>query len=122
MELSGSDQRMSNDVASQFAFPEAASQPLAKGSPGWLMQADVLTPLAPLLSARSDTFVLRGYGEFEGAGGDPTAICEMVVQRTPEYVYASANDPTDEPSELSDLNRTFGRRFKVVDFRWVNTP
>ena len=88
---------MSNDVASQFAFPEAASQPLAKGSPGWLMQADVLTPLAPLLSARSDTFVLRGYGEFEGAGGDTTAICEMVVQRTPEYVYASANDPTDEP-------------------------
>ena len=121
-DLSGSDQRMSNDVASQFAFPEAASQPLAKGSPGWLMQADVLTPLAPLLSARSDTFVLRGYGEFEGAGGDTTAVCEMVVQRTPEYVYASANDPTDEPSELSDLNRTFGRRFKVVDFRWVNTP
>lgn len=122
-ELPGADKRMQRGDASQFAFPEAAAQPISKGAPGWLMQADVLTPLGPLLSARSDTFVLRGYGESGGLGGDNSSVvCEMVVQRTPEYVYASANEPTDEPDDLSDSNRAFGRRFKIIDFYWLEQP
>lgn len=121
-DLPGADQTMRGSDASRFAFPEAAAQPISKGAPGWLMQADVLTPLGPLLSARSDTFVLRGYGDSGGLGGRTSAVCEMVVQRTPEYAYAAVNEPTAEPDELDALNEAFGRRFKVVDFRWLEQP
>jgi hypothetical protein len=33
------------------------------GFPGWVMQGDVLSPLAPTLAARSDTFIIRTYGD-----------------------------------------------------------
>jgi hypothetical protein len=35
----------------------------SEGIPGWLTQADVLQALGPVIAARSDTFVVRAYGE-----------------------------------------------------------
>ncbi|WOO39722.1 hypothetical protein [Rubellicoccus peritrichatus] len=96
----------------------------ATGIPGWLTQADVLTPLAPYISARSDTFVIRAYGEVvSGFSSDNVsrAWCEALVQRVPDYMDSSANSPWDEVSglESNGANETFGRRFEVIGFRWL---
>jgi hypothetical protein len=53
--------------------------------PGWLTQGDVLTPLAPVISPRSDTFIIRTYGEPDEETGIKR-YCEAVVQRIPDYV------------------------------------
>lgn len=87
-------------------------------APGYTMQADLLTPLAPILSARSDTFIIRAYGEIrEPATGSVVARswCEAVVQRMPDYVDAAI------PPHLSPLQPdAFGRRFRILSFRWLN--
>ena len=94
-------------------------------------QADILLPLAPRLAARSDTFRIRGYGEVRSKDGRQIlarATCEAVVQRFPEYMDSTTdadnNEPWDEASPtgntLNPINLTFGRRFKIVRFRWLN--
>ena len=90
------------------------------GIPGYLTQADVLQSLAPVITCRSDTFTIRGYGEVKDGDGKVTARawCEAVVQRVPDFV-----DPEDEAySAIADLalvNQTFGRRFEIVSFRQI---
>lgn len=91
-------------------------------APGYLTQADLLTALGPVLTARSDTFLIRAYGEVSNpVTGDieGKAWCEAVVQRQPDYVGSSA-DAWTIPAAGSDAER-FGRRFQVVGFRWL-TP
>ena len=130
--------------------------------PGWLSQADVLTPLAPVSSVRSDTFRIRAYGE---AGPNYPGIrvwCEAVVQRIPDYVvdqtHSNGDPPHARPAEpyedqdnsgtygpgepftdydfdhkrgfyreyyhdkqIQNLdNERFGRRFRIVRFRWLS--
>lgn len=91
-------------------------------APKHLTQADVLSTLGPSLSARSDTFTIRSYGEAVDAQGSPTAKawCEAVVQRVPDYI-----DPSDEastpPQDLTqNTNVNLGRRFEIVSFRWLS--
>ena len=96
------------------------------GLPGWFSQADILQALGPVVSARSDTFCIRVYGEVRDpldstAAPIARAWCEATVQRCPDYV-----DSADRPSETlgtltSSNNKNFGRRFRVVSFRWL-TP
>jgi hypothetical protein len=93
--------------------PEFSSQ--------WLTQGDLLSLLAPVLFPRSDTFRLRAYGDaVNPATGDVEgrAWCEAIVQRMPEYVD-SAQPPETAPDALNAINQTCGRRFKVVEFRWL---
>ncbi|WP_309384381.1 hypothetical protein [Cerasicoccus frondis] len=113
-----------NYVAPDHAFDESAA-----GIPGFLMQGDLLAPLAPILSVRSDTFIIRSYGETV----DPytheikaKAWCEAVVQRIPEYIESTAPDGTEQepwiaPELLSNENQNFGRRFKILSFRWLQS-
>lgn len=89
------------------------------GTPGWLTQADILHGLAPYITARSDTFIIRSQGEARDATGRLTAIVmlEALVQRVPEWV-----DPADDPAEpfatlTSTTNQRFGRRFEIVSVR-----
>lgn len=92
-------------------------------APKYLTQADILSTIGSTLSARSDTFVIRAYGE----SVDPLnpedvraqAWCEAVVQRYPEYID-DTNEPEDNPTELQELNKQFGRKFKVLSFRWLS--
>ena len=115
--------------------PPVGSRTTTTGIPGDITQADLLLPLAPRLAARSDTFRIRAYGEARSADGTTVlakAICEAVVQRVPEYLDpvtdATNNEPWDEakssgsPSatELNPINQRFGRRFKLVQFRWLS--
>ena len=86
-----------------------AVENLATGAnmPGWLTQADVLSPLTPVLSARSDTFVIRTFGESPvvstaGIGRKPDAAkawCEVTVQRVPDYVKSHVDPPHHRPHE-----------------------
>jgi len=104
----------------QNGHPSANPYSLLAGIPGWLTQADLLQVLAPILTARSDTFTIRSYGEVLSPAinqanlqlppsnlsnpivSDPSSVlsrawCELVVQRMPDYV---ATDPKsmDDPS------------------------
>jgi len=103
-----------------YLFPEAAVGHNTYGLPGWTRQADVLRPLAPVLSARDDTFTIRAYGDSRRADGtiEAKAWCEATVCRTREYVDPTdAADITTQPVNAANL--VFGRRFEVVSFRWL---
>ncbi len=104
-----------------FAFPQAEAGIAAQGAPGVVKQADILTPIAPYLSARSDSFLIRAAGQKTDANGVviARAYCEAVVQRTAEFVDAR-NIPTTATASLNPLNRAFGRRFQIVSFRWLS--
>ena len=69
---------------------------------------------------RSDTFTIRAHGEARDAASKRTAVavCEAVVQRVPEYIDPS--DKSDTATLTSNANKTFGRRFEIVSFRWLN--
>ncbi|MCB1130556.1 MAG: hypothetical protein KDN05_05460 [Verrucomicrobiae bacterium] len=91
------------------------------GIPGYLTQSDVLQSIAPVITPRSDTFIVRGYGETKNSSGKVTAQawCEAVVQRIPDFV-----DPaTPAESALASANitnQTFGRRFQIITFQEVS--
>ena len=94
-----------------------------EGAPTMLTQGDLMTALAPVATVRGDTFKIRSYGEVTTPDGKTIlarAWCEAVVQRSMNFV-----DPVDPPetaiaSLASQANKTFGRRFNVVSFRWLN--
>ena len=108
------------------AIADAAINVDASGNPiefssQFLTQADIMTALAPVLFPRSDTFVIRTYGEAVNPATGATegrAWAEATVQRTPEY-FDSTDDATVAPADLTAINQTYGRRFKVVSFRWL---
>ncbi len=95
----------------------------------FLTQADVMTALAPVLFPRSDTFVIRAYGEAVNpatAATEGRAWCEATVQRVPDYLVVPGFDATGtaigdaaEATPTDPLNIRHGRRFKIVSFRWL---
>jgi hypothetical protein len=90
------------------------------GIPGFLTQADVLQSLAPVITCRSDTFTVRGYGEAKDGEGKVIARrwCEAIVQRTPGFVDPA--DPADAAiTSVSPVNQAFGRRYEIVFFRVI---
>jgi hypothetical protein len=92
-----------------FNFGEApdsllAVENVATGAniPGWLTQADVLSPLAPSLAARSDTFTIRVMGESPAGESNQMASrswIEVTVQRLPDYVKSKLDPPHHRPHE-----------------------
>ncbi len=127
----------------EFNTPEAVEGSRFAGIPGYVMQADLLKPIANTLQVRDDTFRIRGYGESLDSEGNVIARvwCEAIVQRTPEYTdganaphepsFLYEGDPDDdsydpgwdgeyvENANLSPINRRFGRKFEIVSFRWL---
>jgi hypothetical protein len=92
------------------------------GSAPMLTQGDLLTGLAPIITARGDTFTIRSYGESRAANGTTVvarAWCEATVQRIPAFVDET-NPPEEITSALTPANATFGRRFVITSFRWLN--
>tara|TARA_B100001971_G_C18260344_1_gene586178 strand:+ start:1575 stop:2624 length:1050 start_codon:yes stop_codon:yes gene_type:complete len=110
---------LSEDGGSTLAEASSAST-----MPGWVLQGDLLQALAPGLSVRSDTFTIRAYGSvLDPVSGklSAEAYVEAVVQRSPEYV-----DTNDAPAAsaalgtLSASNQLAGRKFTVVDIRFLD--
>lgn len=75
----------------------------ASGSP---TGAQIMAVVAPMLTVRSDTFRIRGYGECLNPAApskiESVAYCEAIVQRTTDTA----------PNGL-------GRRFVITYFRWL---
>jgi hypothetical protein len=105
----------------------------AVGMPGYLMQQDLVQCFSPTMTVRSDTFVIRVYGECRNpATGkiDSMSWGEAIVQRTPEFMDQTDPGMTTGATGLgnataianltSSTNINLGRRFKVVSFRWLN--
>jgi hypothetical protein len=113
--------------------PEAAVGSRFAGIPGYVIQSDLLKPIANTLAVRDDTFRIRAYGEALDISGKVTARawCEAVVQRIPDYQDAS-NDASvpariidskgqfSDNSALTPTNLRFGRKFNIESFRWLN--
>ena len=104
-----------------YAYNKASEGDSAYGAPGWIRQADILRPIAPILSARDDTFTIRAYGDSRDASGKVVARawCEAVVRRTRDFVDpADAADSINPPTK--PVNQSHGRRYEVVSFLWLN--
>lgn len=108
-----------------YKFTNASKGWSAFGMPGWIRQADILRPLAPMISARDDTFTIRAYGDSRSPSNagkiTARAWCEVTVRRTASYVDGTnASTVAPLPSKLTAANNLCGRRYEVVSFRWLN--
>ena len=109
-------------TTNKYPNPENILNPnTGTNTPGWLTQADVLNALAPFITPRSDTFVIRSMGEAKDAEGKVLARVrlEAVVQRVPDWL-----DPRDKPETefanlKSEVNKSFGRRFELVSVKEI---
>ena len=89
----------------------------AAAAPTYVLQSDILQLAGPYLSARSDTFRIRAYGETVDPDNAQTlseAWVEAIVQRVPTPVEPLA-DNANEPAEP----RSMGRKFQIVSMRWL---
>ena len=116
-----------------FSTPDAAEGSRFAGIPGYVIQSDLLKPIANTLSVRDDTFRIRAYGESRDSSGNviARAWCEALVQRAPEYIdpkndsdiaarTMSGTGTFADNSVLTALNRRFGRKFQIESFRWLS--
>lgn len=89
----------------------------AASAPTYLLQSDILQAIGPYISARSDTFKIRSYGESNNpTTGEITSNVwlEAIVQRMPTPVTPSATNP-NEPEDP----QLMGRKFKIISMRWL---
>lgn len=108
------------DPKAPEAYPAAAVGSTADGATAVIVQSDVLTPLAPFVTVRSDTFLIRAYGEATDGKSTARAWCEATIQRHPDFIDSA----TPRATAAGDLttgspNARFGRRFAVASFRWL---
>lgn len=114
---------------SLYKYPKAEEGSIYTAAPGYLIQSDVLASLGNILTVRDDTFTVRAYGCVRNPRKAilAQAWCEAVVQRTMDYVDPS-NTPEDaefdpdgrRSSGLSAANKVFGRKFRIVSFKWLD--
>ena len=84
-----------------------------------VLQGDILQSLAPFMQTRSDTFKIRCYGESSNPSTDEVSSRvwgEAVIQRLPDPIVDESSGTLQE--ELESATSVFGRKFKVVSFRW----
>ena len=114
---------LNEQVNSSYFVHDGVSWPnVVSGYPGYMLQGDVLSAVGQYLSARSDTYRIRAYGDAATGSEESEEIrarawCEVLVQRVPDYVNEDDN-PVDDAS--IDINKVMGRRYEIVSFRWLN--
>lgn len=101
---------------------------IPRSSPSYLTQNDMFRALGSVLTARSDTFLIRAYGDAQNpvtGRVEARAYLEAVVQRVP--VPINPNNPDDilpseyqNPPDVPNSNVNYGRRFELVSFRWLD--
>lgn len=121
-DLSWSPFEVTNTPGRSTYYEEAIRGRRAAGGPGYITQADILRILGPVLTTRSDTFVIRSYGDVRGdwdsndSAPRAQAWCEAVIQRLPQWVGAESS-PHVEPGPIG---QQFGRGFRLVSVRWLS--
>ena len=102
-------------------FQESLPASTGYGTPGYITQGDVLQVIGSTLVARSDTFTVRAYGESKDVNGRvlAKAWCEATVQRTPEPIAPDSITGLN-PREPEGREVDFGRRFRIISFRWLH--
>ncbi|SHJ37448.1 hypothetical protein SAMN02745181_1904 [Rubritalea squalenifaciens DSM 18772] len=112
---------VTNRQGPQESSAVTATRSEATGAPGYLMASDVLQQIGSVIRARSDTFVIRAYGDARDSSGRilSKAYCEAVVQRT--TIPVNPDEATDglDPLPPQSGRKDFGRKFKIVSFRWL---
>jgi len=120
----GGDDYITSDKIGDWdlEFPLAAQGSRFTGIPGYLTQADVLKRIGNQIVPRDDTFTVRAYGEAQDSAGQVTtrAWCEAVVQRIPEYLDSVDAPETVYAGLTSEVNKTYGRKMRLVSFRWLS--
>ncbi len=102
---------------------DAAIGHSSQGAPGSVTQGHIMNALGNAATVRSNTFTIRSYGESVDNKGrvQARAWCEAVVQRIPEYLD-KADEPHINTVDLgSEANKNFGRRIRVISFRWLGS-
>lgn len=92
------------------------------GIPGYVTQADVLRRIGNQLTPRDDCFRIRVYGESLSSDGSRVlarAWAEAVVGRSHEYLDSS-DDEELQYDDLKTINQRFGRKFRILSFRWLS--
>ena len=92
----------------------------ASGASGHLNQADILQQIGSVLTARSDTFKIRCYGDSTDIKGKviAKAWCEANVQR---IIHPVTPDPTSKVlNPTRNSSSDLGRKFVITSFRWLN--
>jgi type II secretory pathway pseudopilin PulG len=105
-----------------YEFPDSALGASAYGAPSWIRQADILRPIAPIISTRDDTFTIRAYGDSLDKDGKviAQAWCEAVVKRSSDFIDNSDSADSINPP-VNAMNITFGRHYDIISFRWLNS-
>lgn len=107
----------------QQTLTDAATDQQVAGHSCHVSQADVLQAIGPLIQVRSDSFLIRTMGESLSPDGKTVlarAYCEARIQRVASYLDEQDRPETATSTLKSNTNKTFGRRFKITAFRWLN--
>ena len=99
--------------------PTSQTANTSDGAATFITQADLLNRLAPSITVRGDTFRIRAYGEATIGAQTAVVWCEAVVQRGHELTD-NTQLPTTAYADQNTTNQTYGRRFKIVSFRWLS--
>lgn len=98
-----------------YGIPSGHKSTALEGSSANLMQGDILQFLGPQLTARSDTFVIRCYGE----SIDPISKKVQSAVRGEAIVQRIA-EPVAPGDNLIAPSGAMGRRFIIRHFRWID--
>ena len=92
----------------------------AIGASGYLSQSDILQQVGSVMTARSDTFTIRTYGDSTDSKGNVLAHawCEATVQRIPDPI--NPDSTVDDLNPISGTTNDFGRKFVIISFRWLS--
>ena len=113
------DKRFPNIASMSGATNDDKKVIAGLGAPQVVTQMDVLNTVGPNLTARSDTFTIRAYGEALDNGGNTIgrAWIEVVVQRTTQLMLPSARGPAyDETNRRRSAYRVNSQFVKEYDF------
>ncbi|MGB0776148.1 MAG: hypothetical protein ACPGUY_09895, partial [Akkermansiaceae bacterium] len=103
-------------------FPRAYLGSRWTAIPGYVMQADLLRRVGNQLTVRDDTFRIRVYGDAKDSQGNviARAWAEAVITRSHDYLDAGADEEVKNYDKLSsEINRAYGRKIRMVSFRWL---
>ena len=112
------DATSANTIVAGTDYDSATeNERIPRNATAYLSQADILSALAPKMSTRSDTFIIRATARsinpLSGLA-DSQVTCEAIVQRIPERI--------DGDASLAMQNADgFGRKFILQDIIWLDS-